>query len=47
MYPALARCFPVDWLVREEERIGKERMKRLEEEEVEEVRKENARIARG
>ena len=48
LYPALIKCnFTMDWLAREEERIGKKRMQRLEEEEVEECRKMNARIARG
>ena len=47
LYPALARGCPVDWLVREEERIGKKRMQRLEEEEAEEWRKMDARLARG
>ena len=47
LYPALARCnFTEDWLAREEARIGKKRMQRLEAEEVE-YAEMYARFARG
>ena len=47
LYPALARCnFTEDWLAREEARIGKKRMERLEAEEAE-YAEMYARFARG
>ena len=49
MYPALAKeCERnLDWLVRQEEMLGRKEMKRLEEEEAECCRKWEARLARG
>ena len=48
LYPALARSCNVDWLVREEERLGRKKMQRLEVEEAECWTEEDiARFARG
>ena len=49
LYPALARNCErnLDWLVRQEEMLGRKELKRLEEEEAECWRETDARLARG
>ena len=47
MYPALLRTSNVDYLVTQEERFGRKKMQRLEEEEAECWRETDARLDRG